>query len=332
MKVAHILPTMFIGGVETGISRFVEESENVLDYRVFYVKQRGKIDVNQQHVFNLFLCILSKKWTPDVVVTSLWYAHPFGWILSKMGIRWYAFFHLAAFSNKLDSIISKFAWRNSLVRLCDSSATHQFLGQFYNLTSCVVPYVFKNDIELSSFADWEKRYYDFIWVGRNHPQKRLDILIKFLENLNSKFENPKVLILLSADESKTLKAFAESASFEIEIRRNLKNNEVLNLLRQSKFYVSTSDIEGMSLSTIEAVQSGCVPVVRPVGEIRNYLDDSSCVRINKIDDEYLNEIVQIVLFLSKNEQEVTRIRKKSSESVNSLPKYTYEFIKAINSR
>ncbi len=56
------------------------------------------------------------------------------------------------------------------------------------------------------------------------------------------------------------------------------------IARDSSFYLQTSQLEGMAVSVVEAMQLGLVPVVTPVGEISRYcLDGKNSVLVS--DDE-----------------------------------------------
>jgi hypothetical protein len=76
-------------------------------------------------------------------------------------------------------------------------------------------------------------------------------------------------------------------------------------------YISFSDYEGLSISTLEAMEVGSCCLVRPVGEIKNYINTANGVIIksynsiakslNKIDCGKLNQIE-----IGKNAREYTR--------------------------
>ena len=75
------------------------------------------------------------------------------------------------------------------------------------------------------------------------------------------------------------------SSTDLEIKYNIRNSEVLNYLKRSKFYIQLSEYEGMSMTTIEAIQNSALPIIRPVGELKNILDDRNSIIVkgdNKI--------------------------------------------------
>ena len=48
LKVAHILPGMYFGGVETAVFNSFRDLNLELDYEVFFVRGRGVLDVDQK--------------------------------------------------------------------------------------------------------------------------------------------------------------------------------------------------------------------------------------------------------------------------------------------
>ena len=47
-------------------------------------------------------------------------------------------------------------------------------------------------------------------------------------------------------------------------------DSITNLAEETSFYLQTSKLEGMAMSVVEAMQLGVIPIVTPVGEIKNY--------------------------------------------------------------
>ena len=47
-------------------------------------------------------------------------------------------------------------------------------------------------------------------------------------------------------------------------------DSIIELTEETSFYLQTSKLEGMAMSVVEAMQLGMIPIVTPVGEIKNY--------------------------------------------------------------
>lgn len=325
LKVAHIVPSMLIGGVEIAIQRSFSQLQSIFDYRVFWVKRRGTLDVPARQVCVLIGHILTGKWRADVVVTSLWYAHPFGYLLTAVGIPWVAFFHNSGFSHPIDRIVQVWAWKRADQRLVDSKATQTTMVRLSGLNSAfLVPYFFP--ISIHDNAD--NRDIGCIWVGRNVEAKRLDLYVNFVK-LIRRWTDMRCVAVVAGDILPAVEASLNKDGLNIELRRNLSNEDVLKALSASRYFVLTSDYEGMSMTTLEAVQCGCVPVVRPVGEIPTYLDDQSAVFIR--DQNNLTPTVMRIVALEIDPRERNRMVSRAQSRTAKAKTYSEEFKLAVES-
>jgi glycosyltransferase involved in cell wall biosynthesis len=259
---------MAIGGVEVGIERSHAALNEVMDYRVFYVKKPGEIRCGQRHVLRLLADTITGAWRPDVVVTSLWPSHPFGWLFRRLGRGWIAFFHNSGFTGRLQEAILRHAWRAADSRLADSEATASVFCATHDAAYRIVPYIFPEETQDS---DWLSREIDVVWLGRPVAAKRLDLVVEFLSRLVRRQERGRIALVVAGDVPDEIRAFDPDSGWSVDIHESLDNASARGLLRDSRFYLLTSDYEGMSMSTIEAVFAGCVPIVRPVGELRHYI-------------------------------------------------------------
>ena len=114
-KVFYFVPSLNIGGVEIAIEKSLPDLRRKLDISIYYVKRRGSLNVGQvacwRALKNLFVA------RPDVVITSLWWAHPFGLLFKLVGIRWVCFIHNAGFDHNVERLICAAA-----IRLADKVA------------------------------------------------------------------------------------------------------------------------------------------------------------------------------------------------------------------
>lgn len=324
--VAHIVPALNIGGVEIAIHKSHKILNEEFDYRIFYVRKKGSIQCNQEPVWRLFYYLICGNWRPDVVITSLWWAHPFGWLTKLWGVSWVAFFHNSGYAHVLDKTLLRWAWRKADYHLADSAATCTEMNIIIKQLALVVPYVFPLD---KPIASWDSREIDFLWCGRSSPVKRIDLLIKFLVLVESYFSGGRVIIAVAGEVPTDLADFAKTSRLNIEIKQNLHNTDVLSALSRAKFYLLFSDYEGMSMSTIEAVQSGCVAVIRRVGEIPSYLDESACVNIRDDSVEALKSVALSVLTISNNPHSAESIRVAALLSIRRLPHYSSSLLAAL---
>lgn len=326
--IIHIVPSLDIGGVEVGIIRSHKSINDTLDYRVYYVRRPGTLQCGQRPIWRLFFEILFGSLRPDFVVTSLWWSHIFGRLLRIFGISWIAFFHNAGFSHYIDRVILRWAWRHADHCFVDSVATERAMDSRSTQRAFVVPYIFQSAIEITP---WGQKTVDFVWIGRTSSVKRIDLLVEFLKRLEHYDHDATVVLIIAGLIPNILYQYINIARIKVSVYQNLPNDEVLKFLSKAKFFLLFSDHEGMSMSTIEAVQSGCVPVVRRVGEISSYLDDQSCISIADGSIDSINRAAETVVELASDTNSIDRIISRANYSVRNISHYIPSFISAISS-
>ena len=102
----------------------------------------------------------------------------------------------------------------------------------------------------------KNRKYTMLHVGRRSKQKRSEIVHKVLNNYSSVL----VTNIKNID------------GFHGEIFANVSNEAVLDLMRNSKYFLLLSEFEGSPKALIEAISKGCIPVVSQ--EVRRTLPQS----------------------------------------------------------
>jgi glycosyltransferase involved in cell wall biosynthesis len=319
---------MYIGGVEIGIEKSYRNLQNIFDYQVFWVKRKGDIDIPKKSIFYLIWGMALGGWRPDAVVTSLWYSHLFGLFFKLFGIKWIAFFHNSGFSHGLDKLIHIWAWRRAAFRLVDSIATKNTMVELSRLEFSnvfLIPYNFSNPYD---FSDGVKEI-GCIWVGRNVSSKRFDLFLEIIKNIRE-WSDMKCIAIVAEIEPLQAAHKKIAEELNIQIMKNKPNNEVLNLMSKSKYYILTSDYEGMSMTTVEAIQSGCIPVVRPVGEIPSYLCESAAVYLKNTDHISIKLVSEEIRNLECDENSRKEMQRIAQDNIRNIKTYNGEFINAMN--
>lgn len=327
LRVAHVLPWMMIGGVETGVQRSLDALQHEFDYRVFHVRRApGILDCGQRSIWHLLGGIVSGRWRPDLVVTSLSWAHPLGQLCQLLGIPWVAFFHSSGFSHARDEFSQRWAWRRADHCLADSEATRAAMATRGERPCRVVPYRFMESAEVPA---WAHREIDMIWVGRNHPDKRLDLFLALLDAVMARQPCGRAVLVVAGDVDATLAARAAARGWRLDVICNAGNDQVRALLRQARFYILLSDYEGMSMSTIEAVMAGCVPVVRPVGEIPVYVPPDAGLHVEDVSEAALARVAVQLCQLWRDGEAAARMNRLALAGLAELPDYVSAFSAAI---
>jgi glycosyltransferase involved in cell wall biosynthesis len=317
---------MFIGGVEVAIARSYRKLNESVDYRIYYVRKRGSMEYGQRHVLSLFRSILTGSWRPNVVVTSLWWSHPFGALLKRSGAIWIAFFHNCGFTGGLQRLILCSAWRRADSRLVDSQATGVYYRAIFENNYRIVPYIFP---EQTGSPDWLSRKYDFVWVGRRVSAKRADLAAAFMRQIAGVKQDGRLCVIASGDVPEEFFDLDLGPGWEISVRQSLEGNEVRAVLRESRFFLLTSDFEGMSMVTVESIFAGCVPVVRLVGELRNYIGEGYELAISEDTMTGLAATADKVVERWKDSAFATTAVKPILERIEAYSTYEQEFLSAV---
>ena len=325
-RVAHIVPAMLIGGVEVAIARSHGNLNESIDYRIYYVRKRGSLDCGQRHVSSLVWTCLTGSWRPDVLVTSLWWSHPLGALLKHFGATWIAFFHNCGFTGRVQRAILQSAWRSADGRLVDSEATGAFFGAISDNDSRIVPYIFPNQAE---GGDWLSRRFDFVWVGRRVAAKRADLVVAFMRQVADEKPEGSLCLIASGEVPAEFVSLDLGPGWAISIRQSLDGDSVRELLADSRFFVLTSDFEGMSMVTIEAIFAGCVPVVRLVGELKNYIGHGYELAIPNGDATGLAVAAERVVERWEDNVFAAAAVKRIKDRIANYSTYEQEFLSAV---
>jgi len=108
------------------------------------------------------------------------------------------------------------------------------------------------------------------YVGRISREKRLDVLLSAFQKLDAKYPD-KLTLLIVGDGPLRSSIFNDAKN--VTITGFVSHKEVAEYLRAMDIFVLPSISETSSISTLEAMRSGCACVTRDVGCIRDYLDN-----------------------------------------------------------
>lgn len=299
LRVAHIIPSLGVGGVEVGIAKSYSELSQHFDYQLFYVKSPGKLKFKQCSVLKLLIRTALKQWQVDIVVTSLWAAHPFGFIFQRMGVKWIAFYHSGGIVHWLESLIFSIAWKRADMRMVDSRNCGLVMTQLFGDRSWrVVNYYFP---VADKAKPWRSRNFDISFVGRSDPVKRLDLVAKLVQQYAELRPDFRAIFILSGPSPRFLINFAKRYPTGVLIRNDVANSTVHKILADSRFFVLMSDVEGFSMATAEAVMACAIPVVRPVGEIGSYVSSESGIIISDVSSSELRKAAERMVSLASQE-------------------------------
>lgn len=277
ISIAHIVPSLVIGGVEVAIAKSFNALNKSFDYRVYYVKAPGSLQLEQKPAWKLLFDLVLRRQKVDVVVTSLWTAHLFGFLAKYMRVRWVVFFHSSGISHRLERFVFSMAWQQSDMRLVDSIECGTAMSNLFGYRQWhAINYLFPIE---SKQELWRNRKIDVIFVGRVAPVKRLDLVVALVKAYASLQHDFRAVFAISTTVPECVNNLEKLYPASVDILVDVSNMDVQGLLANSRFYVLLSDYEGFSMATAEAVLAGAVPVVRPVGEVGRYVTADSGIRV-----------------------------------------------------
>ena len=165
-----------------------------------------------------------------------------------------------------------------------------------------------------------KKYQDFsrrdskkiISVGRLEKQKDYKYLIESLSGTDFSLD-----IVGSGSKKSELIELANNLSIKVNFLGVIKNEDLLELYNQYKYFVSTSKFEGNPKAILEAMSSGCVVIARNIPNNNEIITDSINGFIFDEDNESLNKILRNINKLNSLE-EVSSKAKEHVKKYNSL--------------
>ena len=290
MNIFHFISDFKTGGVEIAAKSSLK---NFAKDKKIFVVVFGSVSENfisdlsknqKQKIINLnykswnffsdiknFLNII-KKYPPSVFLYSLWKSYFLLCIfkISMPNVTHIVFFHSSKFFSLLDKFFKVISARIADRIFVDSEAAAKFVKQFSDKKSTKISLMINQQFDISKKSFDELR---FVFFGRINKVKRIDKaieLIKFLKE--NKIECSFSIYGVDDGDLQNLKTITAKNELEESIffKGELAHDELPRVLEKYNIFVQLSESEGMSMSTVEAMQNGLVCLVTPVGEIPNY--------------------------------------------------------------
>ncbi|MFH1240351.1 MAG: glycosyltransferase family 4 protein [Candidatus Diapherotrites archaeon] len=187
----------------------------------------------------------------------------------------------------------------------------------------------ENAIDLKKFKILERKPVKntFVFVGRISNNKRIDLLIDVFSKLKNKDFKIKIVGKDFDNLRDNLEKKAKDCglSNKIKFAGEVNEKELIQIFKETEFFVSASEYEGFGISTIEAMASGLIPVLNSIpsfrkfvtagknGFIVNFSDTKNTAiqieRILKLSDKEKKELSKNAVKVSKNYSWSNQIKK-----------------------
>lgn len=329
-KVIYFLPGLGVGGVETALGRSYAKIGNTLDLQLVTLDKnvRNIQDVPAKELsWSYFLYILRQK-KDTVIVTSLWRAHLFGIILKILGFPWIAFFHNPIRGHILNRVTCLISSRMANWCLFDSDQTKRNFEEGINRNlGSVIPFYFPVVNDNSDGAQYVDRDVDLVFVGRFVSQKRLDLFLQLAKYCIESDRTFKIGIAGSGSSEYLLRQFSKIYPNNVDYFGVIDNRAARQLMRRSKFIACLSDYEGMAMTVVEGIQEGCIPVVRLVGEIGNYVTSDSGIICSK--DLDLQIVAGEIIKSRNNKDLLSAMNNRAKGNLKNYVSYSDAFVASV---
>lgn len=182
-----------------------------------------------------------------------------------------------------------------------SDFEHISKNYFYKKKKLVIR---SNWVEVENYNALEKhKKNEFLSVGRLEPQKDFEYLIEYF--------NKTDLILNIVGDGKLRNSLESISNNNILYLGRLPHEKLLNLYKEFKFYITSSDFEGNPKSLLEAMSRGCIVVAPDIKNITEIITNGKNGILYSKDKDNLNILLQSI----------------SKENFEHISSNAFEFIK-----
>ena len=175
------------------------------------------------------------------------------------------------------------------------------------------PVEFPIDLE-RKYSDSERRPIRIGYAARiTKTQKRADLLPQLIQLLKEKKVFFKMQIAGEGSYLPKLRDLLQEES-TVEILGQIDRNKMKDFWKNQDVFINVSEFEGTSLSMLEAMAYGTVPIVTKVSGV----DDIICEKENGFicEQHNIQQVASNIEYLSKNRDLIQKIGKKARETIN----------------
>jgi len=350
-KVIYIIHDLKIGGVETALLTAMPILTEKYDFRLICLgiidskiksklKERELNSIIEYSPYNPISFV--KAWRfiisfkPDLTLASLWRANFLATltVFFNKRLAFVSFNHSTKHAHLAENIVQKASVKLAKEIWTDSFSTSNFIQSRYNLPDSpkIISFLLRN-VPAKKINFNEITEHKFMFVGRIIKIKRLDLIIRFSQMLSQHGFQYKIDIY-GPDEDNLWQAFEDQISQEtlnITYQGPRPYDELANIYTEYHHYVQFSDYEGMSISVVEAMMSGLVCFLRPVGEIKNYSNHlQNAIHLSNISEEGLELFFKTARKVLNDPEQMTQLSKAAKENWKETILYNQDLINNID--
>lgn len=316
ITVFHVLPSLAVGGIETMITRFMNECPPDIDYRLLVLSTEdtteiplsAKIRENIQYLgsrkspFTYFRAVFKLiDNSGAIIVSSTWKAALVVWMAKRFSTvaRHVAFTHRSSEAHHIDRILRRWQVRHSLLNIADSRSSAEWVSHATGRCDVTVM-----DPIFPPPAQFSPKTQDLTicFIGRLAPVKNLETVFKLVERLATEGLS-FTFHIYGPDAGRKHQVdqwLAKHQQDRIHANLNLAYlgplppQEVHQVAARYHFIVSCSHTEGFAMSIAEAMQVGTIPIVGKIGGPSTYCRPDNAIILDDYTDASIENAVRQV--------------------------------------
>jgi glycosyltransferase involved in cell wall biosynthesis len=275
----------------------------------------------------LYLIYLKIRLNPDLLIG--YHIIPHGFFIGITGVLTRTNYILAqtgltiqdkVVANKIIKFFISFFIDKSTALICPGNNSKEFwntkikssINKIEVLHSSIDTNRFKNE-------NIEKKY-DFIFLGRLHKIKNIDLIIETFNILIKQNINLSLVIVGEGPEEEYLKKIVIEKSLEKNITFTGFTTNPEKYLNESKYFIMSSKSEGLPTAMMQAMSCELIPISSKVGNIPDLINDENGYYFNSFDPEIMAK--EIRKMINQYEYSESIIRKKCRQII--INEHSYE--------
>jgi len=291
-NIIYLIPLDGIGGVEVAAQNLKNINNNFYKFDVHFIFNKKKEVFNVLKIWKSIVSIT--KLSPDILIVSLWRSALVGLFVKmfKPKVQVIFFIHSEKDTHFFDFIITRLMLFFALEVWSDSRASidNRFKFSRIKLNKKVISFNSRKIKPIKSL----KNVPNFIYWGRVSREKGIYRSLRIFKGVLHFYPNAMYKIIGHCElDYKELRQYCTNQGVinSIELYDEMSFEGIKNHAKSSSFYLQTSQYEGLSMSVMESMMLGLVPVATPVGEIKNYCNKFNSILVYS-EMEAIREVVQ----------------------------------------
>lgn len=199
-------------------------------------------------------------------------------------------------SNLIYHVLAMFTfWRANLIVSVSNTMTKKILSSFPGLKSKIITQQYGLDIELLDQFLKETKTIDILTNRQWKKNSNYEIIFEAIKNIKGN------IIFSGRDENAYSSRLCEKYShLNIDVRGLAQYEKNIDLVSKSKIYLSLVSSDGVSLSVLEAMYLGAIPVLSDIEPNREIVSDGVNGFIVPFDSNEIEKTLKYVLSLDKD--------------------------------